>query len=727
MRDSLSLGGNTPRAPQDRWDHDPEDQRDGDQDPFMKDAALLNGNESPPPPQWPKRGASTSVMLFFIVLLLATIAVISRGPQIDPNWTAESDVGHSHGGGGHDEHHEDGPMPEADHPHDEHDDDVHPDMIEVDHHEDDEHPHHGDEQPDLDERYLLDPSWDFGAPPQRREFHWTIADQEFNPDGVFRPMMLINGQFPGPMIEVNEDDTVVVHVDNQAANATSLHWHGIYQNGTNFMDGTVGITQCPIAPGSTFTYEFTVRDQAGSYWYHGGHLGVQASDGLYGPLIIHGREERIPEMRAYASDRVVMLSDHYYDTGSALLMKYLASDRENVEPVPDAALINGRGIRDCSKVPHRKCDSTSAHVGQPRLNLESRKSHRIRLINTGAFAEFQVAIDEHMFDMVEVDGTEVHPATFGRLTINPAQRYSIIVNATNDAQSLSWLRAKMLTFCFGEENAELEAEAFGVIEYHSGTKRPNIGLPSSAEWDPAVDAECRDMNTSSLVPVEVMAAPSRVDGRFYLRSNFEIGDWRLSRGFFNQSSFRPNLQAPSLFRSIDGLSSKNFSFTGKQQEPAYINSAAFHLRDEMVIQTEGIAVVDLLVSNFDDGNHPLHLHGYKYFVLAQGHGYPPENLTETVDLSNPLRRDTASVEAFGWILLRVVADNPGAWSFHCHVSWHSEAGLVMQLLTRTDELSKMRIPEANRALCDAPLQELQKGARPPDEIWFGNFEVPQDG
>jgi FtsP/CotA-like multicopper oxidase with cupredoxin domain len=107
---------------------------------------------------------------------------------------------------------------------------------------------------------------------------------------------------------------------------------------------------------------------------------------------------------------------------------------------------------------------------------------------------------------------------------------------------------------------------------------------------------------------------------------------------------------------------------------AFVNDAAFDISKELVVQVLGIQTIDILVSNFDDGNHPLHLHGYKYWVLAQGQGYPPLTrvgadinletlapLYKALNLTNPLRRDTASVEAFGWILFRFVADNPGAW------------------------------------------------------------------
>lgn len=107
--------------------------------------------------------------------------------------------------------------------------------------------------------FILDPEWDFVAAPRRRDYDWVVRDQVHNPDGVYRPMLLVNNEFPGPLIEVNEGDTIVVHVSNRAVNATSIHWHGMYQNGTPYMDGPVGITQCAIPPGGNFTCEFVIN------------------------------------------------------------------------------------------------------------------------------------------------------------------------------------------------------------------------------------------------------------------------------------------------------------------------------------------------------------------------------------------------------------------------------------------------------------------------------------
>ena len=84
-----------------------------------------------------------------------------------------------------------------------------------------------------------------------------------NPDGQFeRATIGINNQWPLPIITAEVGDTVIVNLENGLGNATtSLHFHGLYQNGTTEMDGTIGVSQCGIVPGSTFTYKFTVSSR----------------------------------------------------------------------------------------------------------------------------------------------------------------------------------------------------------------------------------------------------------------------------------------------------------------------------------------------------------------------------------------------------------------------------------------------------------------------------------
>lgn len=93
-----------------------------------------------------------------------------------------------------------------------------------------------------------------------RTYDFEIGWVRANPDGLLeRPTIGINGQWPVPRIEATVGDRVVVNVDNQLGNqTTSLHFHGLFQNGTTEMDGAAGVSHCAIPAGSRFTYNFTV-------------------------------------------------------------------------------------------------------------------------------------------------------------------------------------------------------------------------------------------------------------------------------------------------------------------------------------------------------------------------------------------------------------------------------------------------------------------------------------
>lgn len=566
--------------------------------------------------------------------------------------------------------------------------------------------------------YVLSPHWDFDAPSTTREYHWTIVDANLNPDGVFRPMVLINNQFPGPLVECNEGDTLIVNIENRAVNSTSIHFHGLYQNGTNSMDGSVGITQCPIAPNSDFTYKFDVRGQSGTYWYHA-HHSAQASDGLVGPVVIHSKDElEVQELR-YATDRVVMVQDHYHNTTAELLMDYLQPDKENDEPVPDNALINGRGVRSCGDFPGFRCDSSSA--SKPVLDLSAGERHRLRFINVGAFAEFQIQIDEHPFYITEVDGTDVHPELFHRLNILPAQRYSIVVETNVTTGDAFWLRARMVSHCFTADNDRLEPELRGIVRYVSADTTTQAGEPKSRDWADSVEVTCRDLNTTALHPVKHMTPPP-ADDFVALRANFMIGSWRLSRGFFNDSTWHVNTTHPSLHRFLDAAPDAQTLGV-----PLSINDRIFARDTELVLQTTGIRTVDVSINNFDDGAHPFHLHGHKFFVVAQARsGYPPAAHEWPAYLEahgglpdNPLRRDTVTVEPYAWVVIRVVLDNAGLWALHCHNAWHADAGMVMQVLVRGDVVGDWRVGAEQRAMCER--RGVDRGSRPDDGIWFGSF------
>ncbi|PYH89332.1 multicopper oxidase [Aspergillus ellipticus CBS 707.79] len=122
---------------------------------------------------------------------------------------------------------------------------------------------------------------------------WNITWVMANPDGLAnRPVIGINDEWPLPLLNFTKGDLVIAYVTNRLGNeSTSMHWHGLYQNGTNEMDGPPGITQCGIAPNSTMIYNFTI-EQTGTYWYHS-HTKGQYPDGLRQALLITDPDEDV--------------------------------------------------------------------------------------------------------------------------------------------------------------------------------------------------------------------------------------------------------------------------------------------------------------------------------------------------------------------------------------------------------------------------------------------------
>ncbi len=116
------------------------------------------------------------------------------------------------------------------------------------------------------------------------ELRWEVAP------GQRVPAMAYNGQVPGPEIRVNEGDRVRVVLTNRMSESTAIHFHGLEL--PNDQDGVPFITQPPVKPGDTYTYEFTVPN-AGSHMYHSHHNAAkQVGLGLLGAFIVEPKNPR---------------------------------------------------------------------------------------------------------------------------------------------------------------------------------------------------------------------------------------------------------------------------------------------------------------------------------------------------------------------------------------------------------------------------------------------------
>lgn len=156
----------------------------------------------------------------------------------------------------------------------------------------------------------------------------------------------------------------------------------------------------------------------------------------------------------------------------------------------------------------------------------------------------------------------------------------------------------MVNDCFSGvfPNPNLIPGINAIISYREETKESSAhppALPASKDWNMAIEQICRDLNTTDLVPVPALPAPPHADEFHYVVANFKIGNWRLSRGFFNETSFRPDIHSPMLERFVDGYKVTN--------DVAKAAQKAFHHRTEKVLQVEGIKTIDILMMNINEG------------------------------------------------------------------------------------------------------------------------------
>lgn len=182
----------------------------------------------------------------------------------------------------------------------------------------------------------------------------------------------MNRQIPGPPIHVCKGDVVVVDVNNEMTGiGEALHWHGILQRGTPWMDGVPMLTQCLIQAPNVFRYAFVAND-TGTKFYHS-HSGENKVDGIFAPLIIRKPIRTEPDALQYECDNhehVIVLSDWLHLPA----MQYVPG-LQSLGNTPDSLLINGRG--------RWKDPTTNVRKDVPLsiFRMNGCRSFRFRLIN----------------------------------------------------------------------------------------------------------------------------------------------------------------------------------------------------------------------------------------------------------------------------------------------------------------------------------------------------------
>ncbi|CAL4147895.1 unnamed protein product [Meganyctiphanes norvegica] len=558
-------------------------------------------------------------------------------------------------------------------------------------------------------------------------------------DGVRRLITVVNKQLPGPTIQVCQGDRVVVDVKNSLpASDVAIHWHGFNMKNLPYMDGTPGISQCPISPGASFKYSF-VASEVGTHWWHA-HTGFQRGDGVYGGLIVRKTLEDNSHMYDHdLPEHLIMVQDwlHTPTESKYFLHHHGAGDR-----FPESMLVNGKG-------PNQNSDDNEIAKSVPyqRFTVASGNRYRFRLVNAAVGnCPITVDIDQHSITAIATDGNAIRPVNASSLVMSPGESWDIVVKASKrdgtywikfmGRGECSWSQAHQFALLhYKDAYHRSESDKNGDSEVLRDMKRkPEYTelLPPGTQIN-SINSACyedqicvADMRAKSKFPEDLKS--DQADYTFYL--SFEMrnvfNNKFYSRNFYDFSEMAEDQQilTPQVNNFTLQLPVSPLIVTKGETELPICNketpptgrtcNSEFCECLHMYKLPLGVSVDLVLVNEGfnSDESHSVHMHGHQFWVLAQGRPVDEHwvNITRaevenmdikgliTRNLDDPVKKDTITVPDAGYTVIRFRATNPGYWLLECNMLYHSVSGMGMVL--QVGENHEMPLPPQGFPTCN---------------------------
>ncbi|XP_044504743.1 laccase-17-like [Mangifera indica] len=529
-----------------------------------------------------------------------------------------------------------------------------------------------------------------------------------------KSIVSVNGRFPGPRIVAREGDRLLIKVVNHVQNNISIHWHGIRQLQSGWADGPAYITQCPIQTGQSYVYNFTIVGQRGTLWWHA-HISWQRST-LYGPIIILPKlGVPYPFAKPYKEVPIIFGEWFKADTEAIISQALQTGGGPNVS---DAYTINGL------PGPLYNCSAKDTF----KLKVKPGKTYLLRLINAALNDELFFSIANHTVVVVDVDALYVKPFETGTLLIAPGQTTNVLLKTKSHYPNATFfMTARPYVTGLGTFDNSTVA---GILEYelpynfHSSNsiKKLHLFRPILPPLNDTSFATTFTLKLRSLASAQFPAnVPQKVDKQFF----FTVGlgttpcqgnqtcqgpNGTMFQASVNNISFA--MPTTALLQShfsgqSNGVYTPDFpayplvpfNYTGTPPNNTMVSNGTkllvlpFNTSVELIMQDTSILGAE---------SHPLHLHGFNFFVVGQGFGnFDPNKDPANFNLIDPIERNTVGVPSGGWVAIRFLADNPGVWFMHCHLEVHTSWGLKMAWIVLDGKLPNQKLlpPPADLPKC----------------------------
>ncbi|PKU71340.1 Laccase-3 [Dendrobium catenatum] len=468
-------------------------------------------------------------------------------------------------------------------------------------------------------------------------------------------IITVNGQFPGPTLEANNGDSLVIKVVNRVKYNISIHWHGLRQMRNGWADGVAYVTQCPIKYGGTYTYRINVENEEGTFWWHAHSPWLRVT--VHGALIIYPKENSsYPFIQPQREVPIIL--------GEWWIKNYIQMAKAALEigvppKVSDAILINGQpgDLFECSS---KETTVIPATTGETLL---------LRFINAAMNTELFVSIAGHTMNVVAIDASYTKPFNTSYIMIAPGQSTDVLIQTTHYHGRFyiaSHVFNSILPF-IGLDNSTATA----ILNYDTITPTkpllPLLPISSNRSSASAFGSRLRS-------PRRVII-PEPIDENLFIVVRIGLIERDIAASMNNVSFMLPKTNSilhAALFHEY-GVFTTDFPSSPLEKLNKTIKGTRIYKMKygsvvQMVLQGSNILLTE---------EHPMHLHGYDFYVLGTGIGKFKKKRDEyKLNMVDPPRRSTVGVPAGGWVVIRFVADNPGVWFLHCHNEMHTEFGLA---------------------------------------------------
>ncbi|KAL0452769.1 UNVERIFIED_CONTAM: Laccase-22 [Sesamum latifolium] len=473
-----------------------------------------------------------------------------------------------------------------------------------------------------------------------------------------KPIIVVNGKFPGPTLYAREDDTVIVRVVNHVKDNVTIHWHGVRQLRTGWSDGPAYITQCPIQTGQSYIYNFTLTGQRGTLLWHA-HINWQRAT-VHGAIVILPKRGVPYPFPKPDKEEVIIFGEWWKSDVEAVINQAMKMGQP--PNVSDAHTINGL------PGPAPNCSSQGYT-----LQVESGKTYLLRIVNAAVNEELFFKIAGHQLTIVEVDASYTKPFKTDTIFIGPGQTTNALLTADQKSGNYLIAISPFMDTIVAIDNQT----ATGTLSY-KGTLAVSTTSLTAMPSQNATPITSKFMDSlRSLNSKEYPAnVPQTVDHSLVFAIGVGVNPCaacvngsRVVADINNVSFVMPTtaiLQAH--YYNISGVYTDD-----SLQTPQTLTITRAH-HQQICKRTMGTSIIA-------PESHPTHLHGFNFYVVGKGLGnYDPKNDPKNFNLVDPVERNTISVPTGGWTAIRFRADNPGVWFMHCHLEVHTTWGLKMAFL-----------------------------------------------